>query len=186
MSTLIATTGAFVAAGVLTFSAGSHLRHFAAFIGLLERQEIWGQAARSVGALVVAAEAGVGLLAGTLLLVGQPSRLRLALAAATAVYLAYAGFNGWLLAHRPAAPCACATSEHPISIWAVIRALSLGACALSGLIGASSIATPARGAQFLVPLLAALTIGSLLWVLPAAMHDPSGKLRPPHLTPENL
>jgi hypothetical protein len=186
MSTLIATTGAFIAAGVLVFSAGSHLRHFAEFIDLLDRQETWGRAARGVGALVVAAEAGVGLLAGTLLLAGQPSRLRLALAAATVVYLAYAGFNGWLLAHRPAAPCACATTAHPISIWAVIRALSLGVCALSGLIGASSIAAPARGAQFLVPLLAALTIGSLLWVLPAAMHDPSGKLRPPHLTPENL
>lgn len=185
MSTLIATTGAFVAVGVLVFSAGNHLRHFAEFIGQLDHQETWGQAARGVGALVVAAEAGVGLLAGTLLLVGQPWRLRLALAAATVVYLAYAGFNGWLLTHRPAAPCACATTDHPISIWAVIRTLSLGACALSGLVGASSIAAPARAAQFLVPLLAALTIGPLLWVLPAAMHDPSGRLRP-HLTSENL
>lgn len=178
MSTLVATTGSLIAAGVLVFSVASHLRHFAEFVGLLHRQQVWGRAARGVGGLVVAAEAAVGLLTATLLVVGQPSTLRLALAAATGVYLAYAGFNGWLLAHRPAAPCACGRIGHPISNWAVLRALSLGACASSGLAGASSTAVPALGLQFLLPLLAALAIGPLLWVLPAAMHDPSARLRP--------
>jgi hypothetical protein len=131
----------------------------------------------------VAAPAAEGLLAAAgaaALLGGSRTGLALVLAAGAGLFGVYAGYSRHALTRAPAgAPCGCAGSGLPLSGWVAGRALTLALLAAAGalLAGPAGTGPPSGAAEYTLVLLIAGGCALLLWVLPAAMHQPAA--RPP-------
>jgi hypothetical protein len=176
---LVGSVAAYAVVGTLLAAGAGHL----AAPGLLPRAlATHGRlpAPATVAFLVTAAECllgGAGAVAGVR---ADTGGLRTALAGA-AVLLALLGAYAWRVARRgPGGPCGCSRRQLPMTTWVAVRAGALAALALAGLALAGSVVPPGRpGTDLVVVLLAAAALGWLLWLLPAAMHDPARAGRPP-------
>lgn len=116
-------------------------------------------AVRPVAFAVTAAEAVLAV--GTLL---SP----VALVAAAVLFAGYGGYGWYVIATGHSGPCGCGGAEVPMDRWVVGRAFALTALAAFAAAAYDPVPFDER---LLVTLLAAATIGTLLWHLPAAMHD---------------
>ena len=124
---------------------------------------------RVAGPLAVVVTAVEAALA-VLLLIG-PSLL--VLSAAAVLFAAYGGYAWYVTASGRGGPCGCGGAEVPMDHWVTGRAVVLAVLAAVGATAHSSVLPLARfDAQVLVVLLASVTIGVLLWHLPAAMTRP--------------
>jgi hypothetical protein len=127
------------------------------------------RAVRPAAFAVTAAEAVLAvLLVLGLLRAAGPSPV--ALSGAALLFACYGGYAWHVTASGRGGPCGCGGAEVPMGHWVTGRAFVLAALA-AGAAAAHDVVRPlARfDAQLLVVLLAAATIGTLLWHLPAAM-----------------
>lgn len=130
------------------------------------------RAAPALAVLVTIAEAGLAVLLLAGLWSGPSPRV---LAGAAGLFAAYGGYAWFVTASGRGGPCGCGGADVPMGHWVTARAFALAALA--------SLAAAAPGAvrpladfdhELLVVLLAAATIGVLLWHLPAALRPPAG------------
>ncbi len=123
------------------------------------------RAVRPVAIAVTAAEAllAVLLLAG---LVRGPSPLVLACAAA--LFACYGGYAWYVTGSGRGGPCGCGGADVPMGHWVTGRAFALAASAAVAA-GGDVLPLARFDERLLLVLLAAATIGTLLWHLPAAM-----------------
>lgn len=159
---------------ILAIAGGSHLARPGTLLEALRGQDVlpvWLRVPVARG--VVAVEVllgGAGLVAFAL---GHRTALALALAGANLLFLAYAGYAGFVLSRRPGVPCGCSGGDVPMNGWIVARAGALAGLALVGLLGSNwTFLVRNDLAQLAIVGLAAATFGCLLWQLPAAMLDP--------------
>jgi methylamine utilization protein MauE len=138
---------------------------------LMAHRVVPRRAAWTVAVVVTVVEAVLAalLLAG-LVLSGSPSFV---LAGAAALFAAYGGYAWYVTTSGHGGPCGCGTAEVPMGPWVSGRAFVLAALALTG--AAAPGAVPpltAFDSRLVLVLLAAATIATLLWHLPAAMARP--------------
>lgn len=109
--------------------------------------------------------------------------LTVALGATALLFTSYALYTRHTLANGRGGPCGCSRREVPLSGWVVGRAWTFAALALVAAVltaSAGSLAdAPSGGAETVTAALAALTFATLLWLLPAAMAQPSNKATGP-------
>lgn len=132
-------------------------------------------AVRAAAAAVPAVEGLLAAGGAAALFTGRHDALAGVLGAAAVLFGVYALYTRHVLAAGRGGPCGCARTEVPLSGWITLRAAAFAACAATGaaLTGPAGAAFPAGAAQQAVALLAAATLTTLLWTLPAAMYDPS-------------
>lgn len=174
MVSLLATAGALTVALSLLGAAAGHLRRPAALATALRGH---GVLPSRLVPLVAAAVIGVEALLGGAVALGMATgwrRTAVALGAATALFVAYAAYAGYLLlAGRAGVPCGCAGSRVPLTGWVAARAAALAAAALAGWAFAPSALDPALRGDVVVAMCAGGTFACLLALLPAAMTDPA-------------
>ncbi|GAB3470105.1 MauE/DoxX family redox-associated membrane protein [Actinophytocola sediminis] len=130
------------------------------------------RAIRPVALAVTVLEAGlaVALLAG---LVRSAGPSPLVLAGAAVVFAGYGGYAWYVTATGRSGPCGCGGADVPMGHWVTARAAALAALAALPASTADTIIPLSRvDPPLIVVLLAASTIGLLLWHLPAAMRLP--------------
>lgn len=157
---LIAVAGRVRAPGELPAALVAH--------GVLPRRAVTPVAvAVTVAEVGLAAALAVGL-------VRAPGPSPVVLAAAAALFAGYGGYSWYVTAHGRGGPCGCGGSGVSMGPWVTGRAAVLAA--LAGFAAATADRVPSSAGtvpELVVVLLAAATIGTLLWHLPAAMHDPT-------------
>ncbi|MBO4207681.1 MauE/DoxX family redox-associated membrane protein [Micromonospora echinofusca] len=173
MSALLGSVATYTVLATLLVASVAHLSRPAVLAGALATHRVL-PAPATVAALVVGTE---GLLAGTGIVAlwqGDRSLLGVSLAGSGVLFGLYAGYGRYLLVTGRTGPCGCSRRELPMTGWVVTRALALAGLALTGLTLAGSVLPPQRtGTPLAVALLAAATFTTLLWHLPAAMHQPT-------------
>ncbi|GAB1515100.1 MauE/DoxX family redox-associated membrane protein [Actinophytocola sp. KF-1] len=125
------------------------------------------RAIRPVAIAVTGAEVALGLLllAG---LTGEPSPL--VLAGAAVLFACYGGYAWYVTESGRGGPCGCGGADVPMGHWVTGRAFALaGLAVVAGAAGDLVLPLTRFDARLLLVLLAAATIGTLLWHLPAAM-----------------
>lgn len=134
---------------------------------------------RPVAAAAVLAEGGLGAATALAVLAGTPASLHAAGTGAAALFTTYAMYGRLVLRtrpglpDRPAPPCGCAgAARTPLTGWAVARAALLAALAATAATGAWPAAA-LDGSRLAVAALAGAAFATLLWQLPAALHDPA-------------
>lgn len=164
LTLLAAGAGHLTAPGVLPRALAAH--------GLLP-------APTMVAILVTVVEGLLGLT-GTLALVrADAGGLRAALGGAAVLLALLAAYAWRVAASGREGPCGCSRAALPMTPWVAARAGALAVLAVAGIVLADSVVPPGRpGTDLAVVLLAAAALGSLLWQLPAAMHDPASAGRP--------
>lgn len=122
-----------------------------------------------VAVVVTAAEAVLAvLLVAGLVRDGGPSPLGFSCAAV--LFAAYGGYAWHVTASGRGGPCGCGGAEVPMGPWVTGRAAAFAALAATAAAANGSVLPLTRFDDRLVTvLLAAATIGILLWHLPAAM-----------------
>jgi methylamine utilization protein MauE len=124
------------------------------------------RAVRPVAVAVTAVEAVLAVR----LAVG-PSPLVLAVAAV--LFASYGGYAWHVTASGHGGPCGCGGAEVPMGHWVTGRAAVLAVLATTAAVAHDDVLPLTRfDADLVVVLLAATTIGLLLWHLPAAMTLP--------------
>lgn len=124
---------------------------------------------RAAGLLAVVVTVVEAVLA-VLLLVG-PSPI--VLSGAAVLFAAYGGYAWHVTASGRGGPCGCGVVEMPMDHWVTGRAVALAVLAAAGAVAHDHVLPLTDfDSQVLVVLLAATTIGVLLWHLPAAMTRP--------------
>lgn len=167
---LLGGAGATAVVAVLLAACAGHLARPGTLTGALAAHRVL-PAPRTVAALVVLAEGGLGV-AGAIGLVRGDRPVAALLGGATLLAL-LGGYGAYVLETGRGGPCGCSLSDLPMSGWTVARAFLLAGLALAGGTLADPVAPLGRpGAQQAVLLLAAATLGLLIWQLPAALHDP--------------
>lgn len=157
----------------LLMGAGSHAVSPAALGDALWAHGVLGPRLRRFAAVVPPVAEGVLGAAGTAaLLMGHQRGLQAVLVAAAALFALYAGYTRHVLALGRGGPCGCSGREVPLSRWVTRRAAALAVLAA---IAAAVEAGPAElsTAELVTLLLAAPACATLLWSLPAAMHEPA-------------
>jgi hypothetical protein len=93
------------------------------------------------------------------------------------LFAAYGGYAWYVTASGRGGPCGCGGADVPMDHWVTGRAGVLAALAVLGAVAGDRV-LPLRGvdSRLVVILLAATTIGLLLWHLPAAMARPEEAL----------
>jgi len=129
-------------------------------------------AAASVAVAVTVAEA---VLAAALLigLFRDAGPSPVVLSGAAVLFAAYGGYAWHVTASGRGGPCGCGGADVPMDHWVTGRAVVLAALAAAGAVAHTAVLplTPFDDRVLLV-VLAATTIGVLLWHLPAAMTRP--------------
>lgn len=127
------------------------------------------RAVRPVAVVVTAAEAVLAvLLVAGLLRAAGPSPV--VLSGAALLFGGYGGYAWHVTAGGRGGPCGCGGAEVPMGHWVTGRAFALAALAVVAAAAQDVVLPLTRfDAELLVVLLAAATIGTLLWHLPAAM-----------------
>lgn len=119
--------------------------------------------------LAVAVTAVEAVLAVALLIGPSP----LVLSGAAVLFAAYAAYAWHVTASGRGGPCGCGGVEVPMDHWVTGRAVALAALAAAGAVAHDRVLPLSPfDERVLVVLLAAATIGVLLWHLPAAMSRP--------------
>jgi hypothetical protein len=169
VSSIAAYTVLFVllVAGAAHLSRPGSLRRAVAVHGLLP--------ASPVAAVVITSEGVLGGAGIAALTTGGGARPLTASMAGSGLLFVLFGCYGWYVRSTGrGGPCGCSRGELPMTGWVVVRAFALAGLALVGLLLADSVLPADRpGAALTIVLLAAATFASLLWQLPAAMHDPT-------------
>jgi hypothetical protein len=89
---------------------------------------------------------------------------------AAALFACYGGYAWYVTASGRGGPCGCGGAEVPMGHWVTGRAFALAALAVVAGAGGGDVLPLTRfDERLLLVLLAAATIGTLLWHLPAAM-----------------
>ena len=138
---------------------------------LIAHRVVPHRAAWTLALVVTAVEAVLAalLLAG-LVVSGPPSFV---LAGAVALFAAYGGYAWYVTTSGRGGPCGCGIAEIPMGPWVSGRAFVLAALALLGAAAPGTVPPlTAFDSRLVVVLLAAATIATLLWHLPAAMARP--------------
>jgi hypothetical protein len=170
VSGLLAGTGAVAVPLVLLGSLAGHARRPGLLAVALRAQRTLPAAlVRPVAALVLAAEAVLGLSAAAGLLLGQDALLRGALGGAAALLAVYAAYGLFLARTRPAVPCGCTGDlDSPTTVWVAARAAALALLASAGAFrGFGGM----DGAETAITVTAGLAFAVLLWTLPQAMNE---------------
>ncbi|MEU9508614.1 MauE/DoxX family redox-associated membrane protein [Micromonospora sp. NPDC048170] len=183
MSGLLAGVATYTVLLTLLVSTAEHLSRPAALAEALATHRVL-PAPVAVATLAIASEA---LLAGTgivALLRGSGAGLLVAvLVGSAALFGLYAGYGLHVRSTGRAGSCGCSRVELPMTGWVVARASILAGLALVASFLSGSIIPASRAdASLAVVLLAAATFTTLLWHLPAAMHEPA-KATPERPTP---
>ncbi|MFI2781324.1 MauE/DoxX family redox-associated membrane protein [Streptomyces sp. ALB3] len=158
----------------LLVGAGSHAAGPAALGEALWEHGVLGPRIRRLAAVVLpVAEGALGATGAIALLTGHQRWLQAVLGLAAALFGLYAGYTRHVLGLGRGGPCGCSGQDVPLSHWVTRRAVTLAVLAMTGaaVVGAG----PARlsTTELITLTLAASTCTALLWVLPAAMHEPS-------------
>jgi hypothetical protein len=130
---------------------------------------------RAVRPVAVAVTAAETVLAALLLvgLVRATGPSPLVLAGAAVLFAGYGGYAWHVTESGRGGPCGCGGADVPMGHWVTGRAFVLAALATVAAVAHDVVAPLASfDAQLLVVLLAAATIGTLLWYLPAATRHP--------------
>jgi methylamine utilization protein MauE len=129
----------------------------------------------AAGSAAVAVTAVEAVLVAALLigLVQETGPSPVVLSGAAALFAAYGGYAWHVTASGRGGPCGCGGADVPMDHWVTGRAVVLAALAATGAVAHSSV-LPLAGFddRTLVVVLAAATIGVLLWHLPAALARP--------------
>ncbi|MFI7673076.1 MauE/DoxX family redox-associated membrane protein [Actinophytocola sp. NPDC049390] len=121
------------------------------------------RAIRPVAVAVTVAEAALALL-----VLAGPSWL--GLMAAAVLFACYGGYAWYVTESGRGGPCGCGGADVPMGHWVTGRAFALAALAVvAGVAGDDVLPLTRFDERLLLVLLAAATIGTLLWHLPAAM-----------------
>lgn len=159
---------AYVVAFVLVVAVTERVRTPGALPAALAAHRIVpSRVIRPVAVAVTAVEAVLAalLLAG---LVHEPSPL--VLTGTAALFACYGGYAWYVTESGRGGPCGCGAAEVPMGHWVTGRALALAALAVLAAAVHGAVLPLARfDERLLLVLLAAATIGTLLWHLPAAM-----------------
>ncbi|OLF19124.1 MauE/DoxX family redox-associated membrane protein [Actinophytocola xanthii] len=170
-----ATVAAYVVLFVLVVAVAERVRAPGALpFALAVHGIVPRHAVRPVAGAVTAAEVAVAaaLLVG--LVRASGSLTATALAVAAALFAGYGGYSRHVARSGRGGPCGCGGAEVPMGRWVMVRAVTLAALAAFAATAAAVVRPLTRvDPPLVVALLAALTIGTLLWHLPAAMHDPA-------------
>jgi hypothetical protein len=153
-----------------------HLRDPRAFPAVLTRQlGRSGGIVQPIAMAVVAAEvvlglAGLGLAGLGLGLFGAGGTpARYPLYGAAALYGLFALYGAALLRWRPAAPCGCSRTDHPVNVWIPVRAAVLGVGTLYAATAPADILPWSATTEFLVAAVASAALVVLAWSLPSAL-----------------
>ena len=170
--TFLVTVSALVVAGMLAFAGVRHTLHPTRLRDEIAAQRVLPAFLQGPIALSVSVFELTLALACALPLVDDASAI--GYAAATGLFVSYGTYTAYLVRYRPDAPCGCAGSMAPASVWAVVRAAVLAALAVITFIGEPSL-VPITGAgqQSVISLLAAGAIGLTLWHLPHTLALPT-------------
>lgn len=123
---------------------------------------------------VTLAEGVLGVAGAAAFLSGHRLGLTVALTASAALFTCYALYTHHTLAAGRGGPCGCSRAELPLSGWVVGRAGVFAALALVAAVAVAGPGSQPRGvAELTIAALTALTFATLLWVLPAAMAQPT-------------
>ncbi|MFJ6435373.1 MauE/DoxX family redox-associated membrane protein [Streptomyces sp. NPDC091416] len=158
----------------LLMGAGSHAVSPAALGDALWAHGVLGpRVRRSAAAVLPVAEGLLGAAGATALLTGHQRGLRTVLVAGAVLFGFYAAYTRHVLALGRGGPCGCSGQDVPLSRWVTRRAVALAVLAISG--AAAAGAGPGRfsTAELVTLALAAPACTTLLWYLPAAMHEPT-------------
>lgn len=184
MSALLASVAAHTVVLTLLVATVEHLSRPTALARALAAHRV----VPAPGPVAVAVVAAEGLLAGTGLVAlhadaGRGARVAVLLGSAVLLGL-YAGYGRHLLSTGRGGPCGCSRLELPTTGPVVARSAVLAGLALVGLAGSGSIVGwSSGGTDLAVVLLAAATFTTLLWHLPAALHQLPGVTAAPTRRP---
>ncbi|QOV44837.1 methylamine utilization protein MauE [Streptomyces chromofuscus] len=170
---------------VLLWGAGAHAARPAALgEALREHGVLSSRLLRCAAVALPVAEGALGAAGAGALLAGHQRGLQAVLAAAALLFALYAGYTRHVLALGHGGPCGCSHRDVPLSRWVTRRAAVLACLALTGAILAASGPVELSATELTTLLLAAPACTVLLWVLPAAMHEPTAATvhRPPTAT----
>lgn len=168
MLTLVAGVAAYTVSMVLVVAVAERLLAPRALPAALTAHRVLPpRAAHPVAVAVTAAEAVLAVAVATR---AHP----LALTGAALLFAGYGGYGSYVAGTGRGGPCGCGGVAVPMDGWVVGRAFTLAGLAALAAVTAGSVPplTP-FGPPLLVVLLAAATLGTLLWHLPGAMRDPA-------------
>ena len=171
----VALIAALTAFGTLAWSGFGHMlrpRGFRADIA--EQRLVHSALAAGVAGVVVIAELTIGACGVASLLAGSAGTAKWFGVAATALYLAYAGYNALLLLLRPEAPCGCDNAGTRVSAWSIGRATGLAAAAATAAAGSPTTVAGIATLEVAIVGLASGALAVSLWNLPAALAVPQG------------
>ncbi|MFE7382793.1 MauE/DoxX family redox-associated membrane protein [Streptomyces zhihengii] len=158
----------------LLMGAGSHAVSPAALGDALWAHGVLGPRLRRFAAVVPPVAEGVlGAAGAAALLMGHQRGLQAVLVAAAALFGLYAGYTRHVLALGRGGPCGCSGREVPLSRWVTRRAAALAVLAAIGAAAVEAGPAELSSAELVTLLLAAPACATLLWSLPAAMHEPA-------------
>jgi hypothetical protein len=174
MVEFVATASSYLVLGLLVFSGIEHAARRTRFRDVLAEQRVWPRAGTAaVAAVVIATELGIGML-GLLGMLAGPGLAMPALVAASLLFAAYTAYVTYLLRRRPYAPCGCSSGDHPVNAWVAFRSAGLSAGALCGALASDRILAPSLlDERFATAILVSMAFATILWSLPAAVHDPA-------------
>jgi len=175
MAALLSTVSAYVCCLTLLVSGLVHAWRMGEFATVLRRQRIVPTTLVQTGALgIVGLELILGAAGLLALGIGQNEEAaRPVLAAAAAMYTAYAVYTAYLVSQGRSVPCGCSGTDHPVNGAVVARAAGLGSAAVAAALGAGQIVVPAGSDEFALAAIASIGLTTILWALPAALHDPA-------------
>lgn len=172
--TLFARVFGLVALGTLAFSALSHIAHFQFLRRAIEAHGVLARGRKVPQSLIAAgliatevALPSFGFLATSGL--GSERTRALTFLLVAGLYLGFATYALALFSRRSGAPCGCASSSEPVNEWTVTRAAVLAALSLACVPLGSLVTLRGPQSQLVVAVLAALALGTVLWVLPAVL-----------------
>jgi hypothetical protein len=129
---------------------------------------------RAIRPVAVAVTATEALLA-VLLLAGP---VPLVFAVAAVLFACYGGYAWYVTESGRGGPCGCGGADVPMDHWVTGRAFALAGLAVVAAAASDHVLPLSRfDERLLLVLLAAATIGTLLWHLPAAMTRPQEVVR---------
>jgi len=174
--TLFARVFGLVALGTLAFSGLSHIAHFQHLRRAIEAHGVLARRRKGPQSLIAAglvatevALPAVGFLAISGLGSESERTRAVTFLLVAGVYLVLATYALALFSLRSGAPCGCASSSEPVNEWTVMRAALLAALSLACVPLASLVTLRGPESQVSVAVLAALALGTVLWVLPAVL-----------------
>jgi hypothetical protein len=172
MVSFVATTAAYLTAGVLILSGVSHILQPDHLVSALFHQRTLGLRTARIAALLVG-PVELSLGGFSILSLSGITSMRvsaLTLASITCLFLAYTAYLSFLLRRRPGTLCGCTASLAPVSGWSVARTGVLALFALAAWILRESVLTTQNGITFAICLTASVLFAFVLYAIPDALQ----------------